>query len=309
MAMKARIPLRTEHWEEVLASLDAEKQAEDVVRILANHVFPLEFLVSLELAQFRTFTIPSISALLHSTGQYEREGPKRLDDTRAILVEISRPGLESEASREMVEHLNRIHGLYSISNDDFLYVLSTFVFDPVPFIERWGHRPLTLREQDALYFVHLKLAQGMRIRDVPKSREAFLAWRRAYEARVQTYAPQNEAVARGMMDAVASSLPPVLRSLTAPLTLALMDDAAMFRALGFAEPSPAVAFAMRLAARAYRKLSQRLNPFEHLALRDAEFFQRYSTYPNGYSRLKLGPTKVLAFLEKQRQGDGDRVSD
>jgi hypothetical protein len=40
--------------------------------VLANHVFPLEVLVALEIAQLRTFTIPTISAILHSTAQYER---------------------------------------------------------------------------------------------------------------------------------------------------------------------------------------------------------------------------------------------
>src|SRR6476646_10807219 len=103
------LPLRTPRWDREAAELDPERQAEEAVAILVDHSFALEILVALELAQLRTFGIPSISAILHSTGQYEREGQKRLDDTRAIFTEIHRPGLDSRESREMVEHLNRIH--------------------------------------------------------------------------------------------------------------------------------------------------------------------------------------------------------
>jgi hypothetical protein len=152
--MKAPIRLRTQHWDNEVAKLDAERDSEAIFKILANHVFPVEILTALEIAQLRTFTIPSISKILHATGQFERDGQKRLDDTRAILDEIVRPGLDTEQSHRMVEHLNDIHGMYEISNDDFLYTLSTFVFDPALFIEKWGHRPLTAHEQDALFFLY-----------------------------------------------------------------------------------------------------------------------------------------------------------
>jgi hypothetical protein len=235
---------------------------------------------------------------LHSTGQYEREGQKRLDDTRAIFTEIHRPGLDSRESREMVEHLNRIHALYPISNDDFLYTLSTFVFDPVLFIGKWGRRPLTEKEQDALFFLYRKLAGLMRIRDVPDSRQAFFEWRRMYERRAQAYAPQNEAVARGMLRAVAGMVPARLEPLIEPLIVAFMDDEGLRAALGLRAPGAAFLRGFRVGVAAYRVASRRVNVFEHSGMMESPFFGQYPTYPDGYARLRLGPRKVISYLEK-----------
>ncbi len=70
--MVANLALRTTRWDDAIARLDPERDAEAIARILGNHLFPLEVLVALEIAQLRTFTIPTISRTLHATGQYER---------------------------------------------------------------------------------------------------------------------------------------------------------------------------------------------------------------------------------------------
>jgi hypothetical protein len=297
--MSAHLALRTTSWDHAIAGLDAERDAEQIARILGNHVFPLEVLAALEIAQLRTFTIPTISRILHATGQYERQGQKRLDDTRAILVEILRPGLDSAGSRSMVAHLNDIHGLYRISNDDFLYTLSTFVFDPPAFIAKWGHRPLTEHEQDAVFFVYRKLGAGMRIRDLPATRSEFLAWRTAYEGRAQAYAPDNEAVARGMMRSVGRMFPLVPPAVWEPLMVCLTEDEGFRTALGFSAPTAVFRSIFRTIVQAYRALSRRVNPFQRRAFWDSSLFNRFSAYPGGYEALRLGPTHVMATLDRR----------
>ena len=53
--------------------------------------------------------------------------------------------------------MNRLHGRFDIANEDFLYVLSTFVFEPIRWNARFGWRPLV--EQERLACVPL-LARG-----------------------------------------------------------------------------------------------------------------------------------------------------
>ncbi|MDC0746473.1 oxygenase MpaB family protein [Polyangium mundeleinium] len=297
--MKLPIPLRTHRWDDEIARLDPERDYEAIIFALSNHVFPFEILLAMEIAQLRTFTIPTISKLLHATGQYEREGPKRLDDTKAILSEIHRPGLESRASREMVEHLNRIHGLYRISNDDFLYTLSTFVFDPILFIDKWGHRPMTEKEKDAFYFLYRRLGELMHIRDVPGSRAAFFAWRQDYERRAQRYASENEAVARGLLVAVQGLLPPMLVPILEPAVVFLTADTGFRNALGLREPDPGLARSLRVFFAVYRRAARHVSLYEHRKFEDSDIYRNYPTYPEGYDRLRLGPTKVLEILAKK----------
>src|SRR5690625_965283 len=163
--------VRTGKWDREIAMRDPKEDAQEIVSILANWVFPLEILVAMEIAQLRTFSIPSISETLHATREYECRGVKRLDDTRAMMIEIFRYPHGSREQQEMIDHLNAIHGLYCISNDDYLYVLTTFMFDPGLFIERVGFRELMPYEWDAFFHLYKDLGERMGIEDIPSTRE------------------------------------------------------------------------------------------------------------------------------------------
>lgn len=54
-----------------------------------------------------------------------------------------------------------MHGRYRISNDDMLYVLSTFVVEPVRWLDRFGKRVLTRAEKEAC--IHYYRALGAKI--------------------------------------------------------------------------------------------------------------------------------------------------
>ncbi len=294
-----KLPLRTKRWDDVIAALDAERDAQAIVVILANHVFPLEILVALELAQLRTFSIPSISRLLHRTRQYEAAGQKRLDDTRAILTEIAESKEGSTQHAEMVTHLNRIHAQYRISNDDYLYTLSTFVFDPWRFIERFGHRPLTEKEKQAFYFFYRRLGEAMHMEAIPPSFDAFLEWKEEYERRAQRYSEDNEHVARGMLTTVQGLLPAPLRPALEPLLASLIKEPAFLASIGFKPAAPSFQRAVHGVLYARRRLSRRVNRFEHTRFWDHPSYTRYPSYPSGYERTRLGPAKVIAILERQ----------
>ena len=73
-------------------------------------VFPWDLTRSFELALLKTFCGPSISALLDRTGEFAQRPRKRF------------------------------HGHYTIGNDDFRYVLSPFVAEPIHWLSRYGWR-------------------------------------------------------------------------------------------------------------------------------------------------------------------------
>lgn len=293
--------VRTGHWDREIAQRDPREDAQEIVSILANWVFPLEILVGMELAQLRTFTIPSISKLLHATREYECHGVKRLDDTRAIMIEIFRYPARSIEQKEMVEHLNDIHSLYHIENDDYLYVLSTFMFDPWLFIDRYAFRTLMPHEKDAFFYLYRDLGGRMGVKDIPATREAMWQWRLQYEAEEQRYAKSNEAVAKGFLSAVRETFPAPMGRSAAELTLALLDDQAVLEALGLKAPPKVFQMAVREAMKRYAGLSTYINPFERSGVEEwPMIYENYPTYPDGYERLELGPTRALEILRRQR---------
>ena len=43
--------------------------------------------------------------------------------------------------------MNWVHGHFKIANDDFLYVLSTFIYEPVRWIDAFGWRQTCANER------------------------------------------------------------------------------------------------------------------------------------------------------------------
>lgn len=298
--------VRTGRWDREIARRDPKNDAQEIVSILANWVFPLEILLAMELAQLRTFSIPSISTILHATREYECRGVKRLDDTRAIMIEIFRYPKGSQEQQEMIEHLNAIHGLYCISNDDYLYVLTTFMFDPGLFIERFAFRKLRAHEWDAFFYLYKDLGERMGIQNIPPTREDMWAWRCAYEDENQRYHAANEAVARGFLSSVREVLPRPLRPLGERLPLALMNDERLLQSLGLTRPSKAWETLVVRSLQQTRRASRYINPFESKGVEHwPAIYEHYTTYPDGYERLQLGPARVLELLRRRKRHAGD----
>ncbi|MFM9104935.1 MAG: hypothetical protein ACKOPS_27925 [Cyanobium sp.] len=93
--------------------LDTEATA--LCRRLAGTAFPWDITRALELALLKTFCVPSISALLSRSGEFERRPRKRYDDTGLMVAELLRHGPDSPAGSAVIARLNRIHGHYAIA--------------------------------------------------------------------------------------------------------------------------------------------------------------------------------------------------
>jgi hypothetical protein len=81
-------------------------------------VFPLE------IALFRTFAVPAISALLDRTGEFHQRPQRRYDDTDLLVSALLEEGYDGELGRKALRNMNRQHGRFDIANDEFLYASS-----------------------------------------------------------------------------------------------------------------------------------------------------------------------------------------
>ena len=125
--------------EEIL-QLDPERDHQRIVFLSSCYEFPFDTTRALEFALFRTYCVPSISGLLERTGEFLTCPQKRYDDTDLIVSELMEWGYDSDRGRRALRRMNRIHRRFAISNEDYLYVLSTFVYEPIRWNERYGWR-------------------------------------------------------------------------------------------------------------------------------------------------------------------------
>lgn len=260
-------------------------EAEAIARRLSTCDFAWDIEKALEFALFRTYAVPAISGLLARTGAFETAPRKRYDDTELLLSEPMEHGLESERGTEAIARINAIHGRFRIDNGDMLYVLSTFVLEPIRWMDRYGWRPFSDVERRAWVTVYRALGARMGITGMPGDLAGFQALNHAYEAAQFRYADSNARIGGVTLDLLLGFYAPrVLFPALRPVACCLMDGP-LLRAMGFAEPPGwlrrMVVSGMRVRAGVLRVMPKRRRP-----RRITE--RRRPTYPGGYVIAELG---------------------
>jgi hypothetical protein len=265
--------------------LDPERDHERIYRLSALWEFPFDTTRALEFALFRTYAVPSIGGLLDATKEFQRRTQKRYDDTDLLLSEIVEHGCDSERGKAALRAINRMHGRYAIANEDMLYVLSTFIFEPRRWNERFGWRKFSENERRAAFRFWCEVGRRMGIRDIPETEAAYEEFNVAYERQRFRQNPASRRVADSTRDLfVGWLLPRRLWPLGYPALYAVMDDL-LLDALGYRRP-PAwfrrvVEVAVRLRGRLAALLPDRRRPY----LRTR---RRIASYPAGYRLDELG---------------------
>src|SRR3990172_1438287 len=269
-----------------IRQLDPERDHLEIVYLDTFHEFPWDTTRSLEFALFRTFAVPSIGGLLDRTGGVSQRPQKRYDDTDLILSEILEHGYDSERGRAAIRRMNRLHGRFDISNEDYLYVASTFIFEPIRWNARFGWRPLIDQENLAAFYYWREIGRRMNIRSIPDGLGELERYNVEYEREHFRYSDANRRVAAAVRNMFLGwFLPRPLHRLGEPAIYAMLDEP-LLEAFGFPKPPPAlrrlVEGALNMRGRLIRLLPERRKP----RLRTGP---RRPTYPKGYHIEALGP--------------------
>lgn len=278
-----------------IQQLDPERDHTKIMYLSFGYEFSWDSTRSLEIALYRTYCVPSISALLDRTGEFHERTQRRYDDTSLLVAEMCKWGYLEGRGREALERMNWAHGHYKISNDDFLYVLSTFVYEPIQWINEVGWRKLCETEKLGYYYFWREIGKRMLIKDIPPSYEEFEAWKKAYEKKYFRFTETNNRVGSRTRDLFASWFPRVLTPVVRYAIYAMLDDM-MLDAFGFPKPLPGTRPLLKASLK-LRGLLVRLLP----PRKKPQFFCdiRNRTYPQGYTIPKLGPPKLVAREERE----------
>jgi hypothetical protein len=267
-------------------TLDPLRDHQRIVYLVGSYDFPWDSIRALELALFRTFAVPSIAALLAQTGRFDQRGQRRYDDTSLLLAEIVEQGYDSDAGRAAIRRMNQLHRRFDISNDDYLYVLSTFVFELGRWNARFGWRPATRHEQLANFYFWREVGRRMNIQHLPDDYDAFAAFSRDYERRHYRQTTDTRQIAEATMNVFLAWLPPLpfVHAVARQAVYCLLD-APLREAFGYPAPHPLMAWAvdwgMGLRAALLRHLPPRRTPYRYTQTPNR-------TYPQGYQIEGLG---------------------
>lgn len=268
-----------------IATLNPEENYEEIASLLYAYEFSWDIERALEFALFRTYAVPSISGLLAKTGEFDRRPRKRYDDTELIMAETIEHGLDSQRGQQSIARMNAMHGRFRIDNSDMLYVLSTFICEPIRWLDRIGRRSMTEVERRAWFLYYRGLGERMGIQNIPGELAAIMRFNEEFEAANFRFADTNRQIGEATTDLLLSFyLPRCLFWAGRPGVRAFLDPS-LLQAMGF-RPAPGwlrglLMTTLRMRARILRLLPTRHKP-RHLTQIPRP------TYPEGYRIDELG---------------------
>jgi hypothetical protein len=271
-----------------IRTLDPVTDHQRIVFLSTCHDFAFDTTRALEFALFRTFCVPSISVLLDRTGEFVHRAQKRYDDTDLFVSELMEWGYDSDRGKAALRRMNQLHGRFAIANADFLYVLSTFIFEPIRWNERHGWRPMCEQEKLGMFRFWCEVGRRMNIKDLPTDYNTFERFNVEYERANYRFSEANHRVGQATCEMFARWFPRVSRPLVRRAMYALMDEP-LIEGFGFLRPSKVmrrlVSGCLRLRARVLRCLPPRRKPRLRTEL-------SHRTYPDGYRIELLGPAET-----------------
>lgn len=273
------------------AALDARQDCQRIVRLMGQYDMAWDMQRALELALFYTYGSDSVSTLLNRTGEFREHGQKRYDDTRLLIGHFLEAGWDSEEGAQALDRINRTHAHYRIPNEDYLFVLWTFIEFPLRWSKVYARRPMTAHEREAGFNFWVEIGRRMGLSDIPPTKAAFDAFIEGYKQRHFKPCAASAQVAQDTLRVGQGWLPWPLKGLVAPVVYSLFDDDALFlAAVGARKPPRWFAALVRggLRAHGWLRRGTRLGAYP---LRLADTPNR--TYPgNRYSIEQLKPVHL-----------------
>ena len=267
-------------------NLDPEKDCQEIVQRVGMYEYPWLMRKSLEFALFRTYAVPSIGKILDESGQFSKFGQRRYDDTSLLIAEFTENGYESDRGSRAIRRMNALHGRWQISNDDFLYVLSTFIYTPIYWHEKFGWRTPTPHENRANYHFWAEVGRRMGIKNIPETFEAFEQFHLNYERENFRYTPESRRVGDSTIAIFLNWYPVPLRPVVRQVIYALMDDP-LREAFDYPRPLPGIRWLSESALKLNAFLLRNFAPPRRKPFRLTEAPNR--TYRHGYEIEKMGP--------------------
>jgi hypothetical protein len=243
-----------------IAGLDAERDCQRIAHLLVVYEFPWDMQRALELALFHTYGSDSVAALLDRTGEFRRRGQKRYDDTQLLIGEFIESGWDGDFGRRAIARMNHIHNHYAIPQEDYLFVLWTFMDFPVRWAQDFSWRAFSEHEQRAWFAFWRGVGERMGITGIPSSKAELDTWVERYEQAHMLPNEPSRRVADATVNVMRAWLPPPLRFAVQPCAAALIAPR-LRRAFAYPQPSEL----LRRCLRAILKVRGRITRYVPLS--------------------------------------------
>ncbi len=206
-----------------IEQLDPLRDDEQIARLLVTCEFPFDVLRATELAVIRTFGIPAIAKVLVKTGKFLEKPAQRKADTELLIRALVREGYRGAQGQKTLAAIREAHRRLPSDTDEMRYVLGTFVFEPVRWLERFGWRPMSQREAQGAFTFWRNVGEELGI-SVPDTLEEFRTFYEDFERQEMVFDPANQALAIAVREDFMRPVPRPFKPLGRHMMHALIDE-------------------------------------------------------------------------------------
>jgi hypothetical protein len=257
-----------------------------IYRQMALYDMAFEVQFGLEMSFVRTFAVPSIAKVLAGTGEIAAQPLKRWLDTALMMYELIDAGLEAPRARSVIRMLNQVHRGLPITEEQYSYVLTTFIVPALRFMDSYGWRPVTVTEKEAVTVFYRRVGQLMGLKWLPGNYEEATTYLDSYERANLAPSPEGASLMQATQSAMATRMPRGARWASPTLVRLMLDDR-LCKALSLPVPAPTARRAFALAMAARRAVVRRRPVRTEPRFRPGRSGK--DVYPHGYELEDLGP--------------------
>lgn len=224
---------------------------------MVQHDLSAEAFAGFQLAFLRPFAVPHMADVLSASGSMSRDAERRAYTTGLMMYEVIYGELESPRARRVISQINRAHAGLPISDEDFAFVLDSFIVVPTRYMDTMGWRRPTTIERDATWGFYCRLAELMNITYPPTSFDHAVARFDAYETRHVKPSTATRELGAQTLAVLQERLPMPLRKLAPQMFSTQLDDPPVAEALGLPRGRTVLTSTMRIATAAHGRRQSR----------------------------------------------------
>jgi len=187
-----------------------------------RHPYPFRF--GSYLAILRSLTIANLVERLYQDSRLSNETYQRLLRTRQLIRTLIYYGSESVEAQRAIDTINQAHANVVATNEDYLYVLSTFFLEPLRWNQAYGKTPID--EQDTLLVIKFwsDIGSRMHIQNIPTGLDQWRQFQQDYENRFSEYSTAGNRLAMSSINELCrQAIPFGLRTIAKQLLLGTID--------------------------------------------------------------------------------------
>lgn len=187
--------------------LDPVRDHETIVKWMLIDTWKFDLVRGTLLALLKSLAFPEIAKILCKLWEPAGRNAKDSESTDLLLSQFIESGYSSPLGERAIQSLSSTCATHSIANHRLLYVLSSFVAEPIRWIESYGWRPLLALEKNALFYFWIEVGRRISIKDLFANLETMLDYHDAYEAKHMIYRAESASLYREAVPHIAKALP------------------------------------------------------------------------------------------------------